>query len=157
MFGVVWRFGVCGSCFLLIGQRIGKSETNVRGIAGLPEVNPEYNGMDDVNVTRTNVHYRGRFLFPVCKLRRNIVEHGHYSTCSVSGGRRMMHLDRERGNTHMAMEYGVFVPQGWRMDLTDIQDPVEQFEAMTSVAKEADKGPWDSIWVYDHFHVIRSA
>jgi F420-dependent oxidoreductase-like protein len=54
----------------------------------------------------------------------------------------------------MAMEYGVFVPQGWRMDLTDIQDPVEQFEAMTSVAKEADKGPWDSIWVYDHFHTV---
>ncbi len=54
----------------------------------------------------------------------------------------------------MAMEYGVFVPQGWRMDLTDIQDPVEQFEAMTNVAKEADKGPWDSIWVYDHFHTV---
>jgi F420-dependent oxidoreductase-like protein len=54
----------------------------------------------------------------------------------------------------MTMEYGVFVPQGWRMDLTDIQDPVEQFEAMTNVAKEADKGPWDSIWVYDHFHTV---
>lgn len=54
----------------------------------------------------------------------------------------------------MAMQYGVFVPQGWRMDLTDIQDPVEQFEAMTNVAKEADKGPWDSIWVYDHFHTV---
>jgi F420-dependent oxidoreductase-like protein len=25
---------------------------------------------------------------------------------------------------------------------------------MTSVAKEADKGPWDSIWVYDHFHTV---
>jgi F420-dependent oxidoreductase-like protein len=52
----------------------------------------------------------------------------------------------------MAMDFGVFVPQGWRMDLTGIEDPVEQFEAMTNVAREADKGPWDSIWVYDHFH-----
>lgn len=52
----------------------------------------------------------------------------------------------------MVMDFGVFVPQGWRMDLTGIEDPVEQFEAMTRVAKEADKGPWDSIWVYDHFH-----
>lgn len=53
-----------------------------------------------------------------------------------------------------AVKFGVFVPQGWRMDLTGIDDPVEQFEAMTSVAKTADKGPWDSIWVYDHFHTV---
>lgn len=52
------------------------------------------------------------------------------------------------------MEFGVFVPQGWRMDLTAIEDPVEQFEAMTRVAREADAGVWDSIWVYDHFHTV---
>ncbi|MGC4191546.1 MAG: LLM class F420-dependent oxidoreductase [Thermomicrobiales bacterium] len=50
------------------------------------------------------------------------------------------------------VRFGVFVPQGWRMDLTGIADPVEQFEAMTRVAKAADAGSWDSIWVYDHFH-----
>jgi F420-dependent oxidoreductase-like protein len=54
----------------------------------------------------------------------------------------------------MAVKFGVFVPQGWRMDLTAIADPIEQFEAMTHVAKTADKGPWDSIWVYDHFHTV---
>ena len=54
----------------------------------------------------------------------------------------------------MTVRFGVFVPQGWRMDLTAIEDPVEQFEAMTRVAREADKGPWDSIWVYDHFHTV---
>lgn len=54
----------------------------------------------------------------------------------------------------MSMEFGVFVPQGWRMDLIDIEEPVDQFAAMTNVAKEADKGPWDSIWVYDHFHTV---
>jgi F420-dependent oxidoreductase-like protein len=53
-----------------------------------------------------------------------------------------------------AMKFGVFVPQGWKMDLTAIADPVEQFEAMTNVAREADKGPWDSIWVFDHFHTV---
>lgn len=52
----------------------------------------------------------------------------------------------------MSAQFGVFVPQGWRMDLLAIADPVEQFEAMISVAKQADQGPWDSIWVYDHFH-----
>jgi F420-dependent oxidoreductase-like protein len=40
------------------------------------------------------------------------------------------------------------------MDLAEIADPVEQYEAMTAVAKAADAGPWDSIWVYDHFHTI---
>lgn len=54
----------------------------------------------------------------------------------------------------MTARFGVFVPQGWRMDLVEITDPVEQYEAMTAVAKAADAGPWDSIWVYDHFHTV---
>ena len=54
----------------------------------------------------------------------------------------------------MTVRFGCFVPQGWRMDLAEINDPVEQFEAMTNVAKAADAGPWDSIWVYDHFHTV---
>jgi F420-dependent oxidoreductase-like protein len=54
----------------------------------------------------------------------------------------------------MALKFGVFVPQGWRMDLAQIKDPVEKYEAMTRVAQAADKGPWDSIWVYDHFHTV---
>jgi F420-dependent oxidoreductase-like protein len=54
----------------------------------------------------------------------------------------------------MAIKFGVFVPQGWRMDLTSFDNPIDQFEAMTSVAKVADQGPWDAIWVYDHFHTV---
>ncbi len=54
----------------------------------------------------------------------------------------------------MAVKFGVFVPQGWKMDLVEIPDPIAQFEAMTTVAKTADQGPWDSIWVYDHFHTV---
>jgi F420-dependent oxidoreductase-like protein len=54
----------------------------------------------------------------------------------------------------MAVKFGVFVPQGWRMDLAEIADPVEKFEAMTNVARVADEGGWDSIWVYDHFHTV---
>ena len=54
----------------------------------------------------------------------------------------------------MSVRFGVFAPQGWRMDLTAIADPVEQFEAMTNVARVADQGPWDSVWVYDHFHTV---
>jgi F420-dependent oxidoreductase-like protein len=55
----------------------------------------------------------------------------------------------------MSVRFGVFVPQGWRMDLSEIADPVEQYEAMTSVAKAADQlEVFDSIWVYDHFHTV---
>ncbi len=54
----------------------------------------------------------------------------------------------------MAIDFGLFVPQGWKMDLNAIDDPIAQFEAMTNVAKVADKGPWDSVWVYDHFHTV---
>ncbi len=55
----------------------------------------------------------------------------------------------------MAVDFGIFVPQGWRMDLVEIDDPYEQYEAMTRVAKVAEEsGAYDSIWVYDHFHTV---
>lgn len=40
------------------------------------------------------------------------------------------------------------------MDLVGLGDPIEQWEAMTAVAKTADEGSWDSIWLYDHFHTV---
>jgi F420-dependent oxidoreductase-like protein len=54
-----------------------------------------------------------------------------------------------------APKFGVFVPQGWKLDLVEIDDPVEKYEAMTAVARAAEAEPTiDSIWVYDHFHTI---
>jgi F420-dependent oxidoreductase-like protein len=53
------------------------------------------------------------------------------------------------------MQFGTFVPQGWRLDLMEIADPIEKYEAMTAVGKAADSLPaYDSIWVYDHFHTV---
>src|SRR3954449_5040068 len=50
------------------------------------------------------------------------------------------------------MRFGLFVPQGWRMDLVGI-DPKDQWRAMHDVAAHADANEvWESIWVYDHFH-----
>jgi F420-dependent oxidoreductase-like protein len=41
------------------------------------------------------------------------------------------------------------------MDLVELRDPIEQYEAMTQVAKIADLIPaYESIWVYDHFHTV---
>src|SRR3972149_8478304 len=30
----------------------------------------------------------------------------------------------------MTLQFGTFVPQGWRLDLVEIHDPVEKYEAM---------------------------
>ena len=54
----------------------------------------------------------------------------------------------------MTLKFGTFVPQGWRMDLVEIDDPVEQYDAMTQVGKAAEAAGYDSIWVYDHFHTV---
>jgi len=51
------------------------------------------------------------------------------------------------------MRFGLFVPQGWRLDLAGI-DPGEQWAVMRGLAQLADRGPWESIWVYDHFHTV---
>ena len=52
------------------------------------------------------------------------------------------------------LKLGVFVPQGWRMDLADVADPVEKFETMSRCAQEAEKAGFDAVWVYDHFHTV---
>jgi F420-dependent oxidoreductase-like protein len=49
------------------------------------------------------------------------------------------------------MRFGIFIPQGWRMDLHGIE-PDRHWDVMRSLAQRADAGPWESIWVYDHFH-----
>lgn len=54
----------------------------------------------------------------------------------------------------MAVQFGLLVPQGWRMDLVGIADPVEAYETMTRVALEAEDLGYDSIWLYDHFHTV---
>lgn len=51
------------------------------------------------------------------------------------------------------MRFGLFVPQGWRLDLVGIE-PALQWETMLQVARLAEAGPFESIWVYDHFHTV---
>jgi F420-dependent oxidoreductase-like protein len=51
------------------------------------------------------------------------------------------------------MRFGLFIPQGWRHDLVDIE-PADQWRVMRELAQAADAGPWESIWVYDHFHTV---
>lgn len=51
------------------------------------------------------------------------------------------------------MRFGLFIPQGWRHDLVGI-DPAEHWATMSGLAAHADAGPWESLWVYDHFHTV---
>jgi F420-dependent oxidoreductase-like protein len=51
------------------------------------------------------------------------------------------------------MRFGLFVPQGWRLDLAGI-DPAQHWATMLDLAQRAEAGPWESIWVYDHFHTV---
>ena len=50
--------------------------------------------------------------------------------------------------------FGVFVPQGWKMELVSIADPVMKWQKTIEVAQLAEKLGYDSIWVYDHFHNV---
>lgn len=50
------------------------------------------------------------------------------------------------------MRFGLFIPQGWRLDLTGIE-PADQWGVMRDLLRHADEGTaWESVWVYDHFH-----
>jgi F420-dependent oxidoreductase-like protein len=51
------------------------------------------------------------------------------------------------------MRFGVFIPQGWRLDLVGVSD-ADQWRTMLGVAQVAEAGPWESVWVYDHFHTV---
>ena len=51
------------------------------------------------------------------------------------------------------MRFGLFIPQGWRLDLADIP-PEKHWAVMRDLASYADDSAWDSLWVYDHFHTV---
>lgn len=51
------------------------------------------------------------------------------------------------------MQFGAFVPQGWRITLSGI--PVEEhWPTMLGVARDIESHGYDSLWVYDHFHTV---
>ena len=50
--------------------------------------------------------------------------------------------------------FGVFIPQGWKMELAKIPTAVEKWQASVDIAVRAEKLGFDSIWVYDHFHNV---
>ena len=52
------------------------------------------------------------------------------------------------------MRFGVFIPQGWRLDLAGIE-PADQWATMREILQYVDETPvFSSAWVYDHFHTV---
>ncbi len=51
------------------------------------------------------------------------------------------------------MKIGVFVPQGWRMDLNSIKLE-DQWNTILNAASNIENLGYESIWVYDHFHTV---
>ena len=51
------------------------------------------------------------------------------------------------------MKIGVFVPQGWRMDLNSIKLE-DQWNTILKAATNIENLGYESIWVYDHFHTV---
>jgi F420-dependent oxidoreductase-like protein len=52
------------------------------------------------------------------------------------------------------LTFGVFVPQGWKMELSSIEDPQAKWAKAVEIATLAEESGLDSLWVYDHFHNV---
>ena len=52
------------------------------------------------------------------------------------------------------LQFGTFVPQGWKMELSSIPDPQAKWAKTIEIAELAEQLGYDSIWVYDHFHNV---
>jgi len=50
--------------------------------------------------------------------------------------------------------FGVFMPQGWKMELAGLPDATAKWDAAVGIAVRAEELGYDSIWVYDHVHNV---
>src|SRR4051812_7870631 len=50
--------------------------------------------------------------------------------------------------------FGVFMPQGWKMELSGIEGAAAKWQRSVDIAIRAEELGYDSIWLYDHFHNI---
>ena len=50
--------------------------------------------------------------------------------------------------------FGVFMPQGWKMELASINGAEAKWNKSVEIALLAEQLGFDSIWVYDHFHNV---
>jgi F420-dependent oxidoreductase-like protein len=49
---------------------------------------------------------------------------------------------------------GTFTPQGWRLDLLQVEGAAEKWATVRARTGELEALGYDSLWVYDHFHTF---
>ena len=52
------------------------------------------------------------------------------------------------------LTFGVFMPQGWKMELSGIDGAEAKWNRAVDIAMLAEQIGYDSIWLYDHFHNV---
>jgi F420-dependent oxidoreductase-like protein len=50
--------------------------------------------------------------------------------------------------------FGAFIPQGWKMELANIDGAAAKWDKAVEIARLAEELGFDSLWVYDHFHNV---
>ncbi|MDA0369863.1 MAG: LLM class F420-dependent oxidoreductase [Actinomycetota bacterium] len=58
------------------------------------------------------------------------------------------------GHSPDGILFGIFAPQGWKMELASIEGASAKWERTVQVARLADELGYDSLWLYDHFHNV---
>ena len=53
--------------------------------------------------------------------------------------------------------FGVFIPQGWKMELASIDGAAAKWQKAVDIAVLSEQLGYDSVWVYDHFHNVPKA
>jgi F420-dependent oxidoreductase-like protein len=54
----------------------------------------------------------------------------------------------------MSVTFGVFMPQGWKMELSSIDGAEAKWTRAVEIALLAEELGYDSLWLYDHFHNV---
>lgn len=54
----------------------------------------------------------------------------------------------------LSITFGVFMPQGWKMELAGIEGAAAKWEKAVEIALLAEELGYDSLWLYDHFHNV---
>lgn len=58
------------------------------------------------------------------------------------------------GHSPDGIVFGIFAPQGWKMELSSIDGASAKWDRTVQVATLADELGYDSLWLYDHFHNV---
>jgi F420-dependent oxidoreductase-like protein len=56
--------------------------------------------------------------------------------------------------TDHRLQFGAFIPQGWKMELAGITGAEAKWAKAVETAVLAEQLGYDSVWVYDHFHNV---